>query len=63
MTLKYKSVGMPESDYLKLARKKEQVENIIGKRVDWANFLLLLADLRSIGAITGQGTKGGHENG
>jgi hypothetical protein len=42
---KYKSIGLKECDYLALAEKKRQVESIIGKRVDWPEFLLLMAGL------------------
>ncbi|MFC1948667.1 hypothetical protein ACFLW0_00600 [Chloroflexota bacterium] len=49
--MQYKSIGIRESDYRTLSEKKKSVENIIGKRLNWANFLLLLADLRPIDAI------------
>jgi phosphatidate phosphatase PAH1 len=39
---------MPESKYRAIAGKKQEVENMIGKRLDWAEFLLLLANLRTI---------------
>lgn len=42
---KYKSIGLKECDYLTLAKKKQEVEGLIGKRVDWPEFLLLMAGL------------------
>lgn len=53
MITKYKSIGIKEPDYVALAEKKEALERIIGKRLDWAEFLLLLADLKSISQIVG----------
>jgi hypothetical protein len=53
MAIGYKSIGLKESDYRELAEKKVQLEKLIGKRLDWADFLLLLADLRPLGAIVG----------
>ena len=45
MATRYKSIGVKEHDYLALAEKKRAVESIIGKRLDWADFLLLMAGL------------------
>jgi hypothetical protein len=45
---------MKESDYQVIADKKLSVESLVGKRLNWANFLLLLADLRSVNEIIGE---------
>lgn len=55
MAERYKSIGMKESDYRAIAEKKQAIESLIGKRLDWAEFLLLLADLRPVGEIIKQG--------
>ena len=54
MARQYKSIGMKEVDYRVIAEKKQAVENLIGKRLDWADFLLLLADLRPIDKIVSE---------
>lgn len=55
MAERYKSIGMKESDYRAIAEKKQAIESLIGKRLDWAEFLLLLADLRPTQEMTKQG--------
>jgi hypothetical protein len=43
-----KCVGLRERDYLALAKKKQAVEATIGKRLNWSDFLLLMAGLKSV---------------
>jgi hypothetical protein len=54
MAVQYKSIGMREQDYQVLREKKEAIERLIKKRLDWADFLLLLADLKPVGEVVGQ---------
>lgn len=63
MAVQYKSIGVKESDYRELAEKKGQIEKLIGKHLGWAEFLLLLADLRSLGAIVGYPVAELHDSG
>ena len=44
----YKTIGLKERDYLALARKKQSMERAIGKRLNWSDFLLSIAGLKSV---------------
>lgn len=44
----YKTIGLKERDYLALAKKKQSLERAIGKRLNWSDFLLSIAGLKSV---------------
>jgi hypothetical protein len=44
----YKTIGLKERDYLALAKKKQALESAIGRRLNWSDFLLCIAGLKSV---------------
>ncbi len=44
----YKTIGLKERDYLALAKKKQALEGAIGRRLNWSDFLLCIAGLKSV---------------
>lgn len=62
MGTRYKSIGMKESDYLALFEKKGEAERILAKRLDWGDFLMLLANLKPVSQIVGYPVAGLHDS-
>ncbi len=62
MPEKYKSIGLPESEYNKLSQAKALYESDTNEKADWGKFLLVLAIGYLIAKGMQQQSHGGSRN-